>query len=109
MLFNVLTFFLDSNELVIIIVVTSCATTVILMILGPVLFLYIRRKLHHRAKIVDISQVTKSAGVPEARPSNQFIVKGNNNAALFYINYPQVPSSNDGQSDTNESVHTHNI
>lgn len=73
-----------------------------LMILGPVLFLYIRRKFLQRAKIVDISQVTKSVGLPKAKPSNQFVVKGNNDEALFYINYPQNPLLNEGHSDTNE-------
>ena len=102
---------LDSNELVVIITAASCGTVVMLMILGPVLFLYLRWKFHQRAKIVDISEVMKSAGAPEAKPSSQFIAKGNNDTALFYINYPQVPSSNEGHSDsdTNENVHTHNI
>lgn len=105
-------FFLDSNESpVIIITAASCGTVVVLMILGPVVFLYLRHKFHHRAKIVDISEVMNSAGAPEAKPSSQLTAKGNNDTAIFYINYPQVPSSNEGHSDNNanENVHTHNI
>ena len=72
------------------------------IVVGSVLFLYIRQKFLRRARIVDISQVTKSAGVFEAKPNNQFAVKGNDNKAVFYINYPQNPLVNDGNSDTNE-------
>ena len=74
-----------------------------LILLGPILFLYIRHKFQRRAKILDISQVTKSAGVSEGRPSNQFVVKGNDDTAFFYINYPQNPSSNEGISEANET------
>ena len=75
-----------------------------LIVIGPVLFLYIRQKLIQRAKIVDISQITKSAGSPKAKPSNQFMVRGTNDKAFFYINYPQNPSINDGNSDTNSET-----
>ena len=73
-----------------------------MIIIGPVLFLYIRQKYLRKARIVDISQVTKSAGVLEAKCSNQFVVKGNNDKAVYYINYPQDPLVNEGNSDTNE-------
>ena len=94
--------FLDSNNLIIIITLTICATVLMVMIIGPVLFLYIRQKFLQRARVVDISQITKSAGVYEAKPSNQFVVKGNNDKAVFYINYPQNSLVSEGDSDTNE-------
>lgn len=94
---------LDSNELVLIATVTSCTIILMVIIIGSVMFLYIRQKLRRRAKIVDISKLTTSAGVPQAKPSNQFVVKGNDDEVVYYINYPQNPSSNEGNNNTNET------
>ena len=73
-----------------------------LIIIGPLLFLHIRQKFHQRAKVVDISQVTKSVGVPDTKPGNQFMVRGNDDQTFFYINYPHDPLANEGSSDNNE-------
>ena len=94
---------LDSNKLIIIITVTICATIVILIVIGPVLFLYIRQKFIRRAQIIDESQIAKSAGLPEAKSNNQFMVQGNDKA-FFYINYPQNSSINDENSDTSSET-----
>lgn len=72
------------------------------MIIGPILFLHIRKKFLRKAKIVDLSQITKSAEEPEAKPSNQFVMKGNDGQAFFYINYPQKPPLNEEHTVTNE-------
>jgi len=87
--------FLDLGELILIITISIVATAVMLIIIGPILFLHIRQKFAQRAKIVDLSQVTKSAEVPEAKPSNQFVVRGNDDKAFYFINYPQNPLSNE--------------
>lgn len=93
----------DTGELIIFIVVPICAAFVLMIMVGPVLFLYIRQRFHRRAKIVDISQVAKSVGAPEAKPSNQFVVRRNDDKEFFYINYPQNPLLvNEGNSDSNE-------
>lgn len=81
--------------MIVIIIVSIVATIVMLIIIGPILFLYIRQKFIQRAKIIDISQVTKSSGIPEAKPSNQFVVKGNDDKVFYYINHPQNALSNE--------------
>ena len=86
----------DSGELIIIIVASVTGTAVVLIMLGPLLALYIRKKLIHRAKIVDISQISKSIAAQETQSSllkTQFMVN-DSNKAVYYINFSQSPMMN---------------
>jgi len=97
----------SDDELVIVIVGSVAGTAFVLILLGPLLALHIRKKLNHRAKIVDISQISKSVAAQETQSSlleTQFIVN-NSDKAVYYINFSQnaMMNSENGNEETTDS------
>lgn len=97
----------SASELIIIIAASVAGAAVFLLIFGAVVFLRIRKKLIQRAKIVDISQVSKSIAAQETQSSilkkTQFMVN-NSDKTVYFINFSQSPikhSENDVEETAN--------
>jgi len=80
----------------------------VLIILGPLLALHIRKNLIQRAKVVDISQISKSIAAQETQFKTQFTVK-DSDKAVYYINFSQSPMMNSENSNDEITDSSYNI